>query len=223
MPRNKDLKRLVRSRQKRTGESYTNARRQILQKRPLAPPDYPAVAGMSDEAVARSTHRAWKDWVAFLDQRGAHTWSHREIARYLQQDIHLTPWWSQTVTVGYERIKGLRAKNQRHGGSFEINKSKTLPFSIETLYGAFQAARRRHWLGDFELELRKSKRLQSMLARCPDGTPLQIHFVDKGPNKSQVQLQHGGLVSKKKAEEMRAFWTERLTVLARWLRAKDAN
>ena len=32
MPRNKDLKRLVRARMKKTGEAYTSARAQILKK-----------------------------------------------------------------------------------------------------------------------------------------------------------------------------------------------
>jgi len=219
MPKNKDFKRLVRARQRKTGESYTSARHQLLQKRPIPPSDYSAVAGMSDEAVSRQTQRTWSEWVALLDQRRAHTWPHPEIARYLKNELGLTPWWSQTITVGYERIKGLRAKNQRSSGNFEINKSKTVPVALETLYEAFQAPKRRRWLQGFELTLSNATRLRSMRARCPDGTPLQIQFVDKGPRKSQVQLQHGRLASKKQAEEMRAFWTERLTALARWLSA----
>lgn len=223
MPKNKDFKRLVRTRQKKTGESYTSARRQILRKKNIPRRDFAAIAGMSDEAVARKTRREWSEWVAFLDQRKAYSWPHREIARTLQEELSLPAWWAQTVTVGYERIKGLRAKNQRSGGRFEISKSMTLPVALETLYGAFQAAKRRRWLGDFELELRQAKRLRSMRARCPDGTPLQIHFFDKGPGKSQVQLQHGGLHSKKKAEQMRAFWSERLKALARSLRARQTR
>jgi len=158
-----------------------------------------------------------------LDQRRAHTWPHREIARYLNDELELTPWWTQTITVGYERIKGLRAKNQRRGGSFEITKSKTLPVALDALYEAFQASKRRRWLEGFELTVSKATRLRSLRARCPDGAPLQVQFVDKGPYKSQVQVQHGGLASKKKAEEMRAFWSEKLNSLARWLSARDSK
>ena len=65
MPANKDFKRLVRARMQKTGESYTAARRQLLDRTPShvspepavamalppAPADYARIAGMSDAAV----------------------------------------------------------------------------------------------------------------------------------------------------------------------------
>ena len=47
MPTQKDLKRLVRSRMKKTGEAYTAARLQVLRKREPSV-NYADVAGMSE-------------------------------------------------------------------------------------------------------------------------------------------------------------------------------
>ena len=59
MPRQKDLKRLVRSRMQKTGEAYTAARLQLLNKLP----DYAEKAGMSDDVVQQKTGRTWAEWV----------------------------------------------------------------------------------------------------------------------------------------------------------------
>jgi hypothetical protein len=59
MTRDKDRKRIIRNRMKKTGESYAAARAQILS-RPVRErhprPDLPALAGMSDETICR------EDW-----------------------------------------------------------------------------------------------------------------------------------------------------------------
>jgi hypothetical protein len=47
----------------------------------------------------------------------------------------------------------------------------------------------------------------------PDGTSLEIGFVSKGPEKSQVALQHGKLPDRDTAAGMKQYWTERLSVL----------
>ena len=43
--------------------------------------------------------------------------SHTEIAAMVNKTWKVDGWWSQTVTVGYERIKGLRARGQRRDGT----------------------------------------------------------------------------------------------------------
>ena len=103
MPKQKDLKRLVRSRMQKTGESYTTSRTQLLRRvSPSAgpPPDCAGLAGMSDKAVREKTGRTWPEWVAVLDRRGAATMPHPEIARIIHEDCGLPGWWAQTVTVG---------------------------------------------------------------------------------------------------------------------------
>lgn len=148
MPTNKDLKRLVRRRMQKTGESYTAARVQLVKSssrpvRPAAPAnptDYAALAGMSDAAVKSATGCTWKAWVEALDYAGAQTWPHREIAEFVQQKFKVPDWWAQTVTVGYERIRGLREIGQRRGGSYEATKSRTFPVPVTRLYAALGSA-----------------------------------------------------------------------------------
>src|SRR4051812_42123691 len=101
MPRQKDLKRLVRARMQKTGEAYTAARLQLLQKK--STPQYSALAGMSDDAVSKATGRTWTDWVKVLDAARAAEKPHRAIASYVSS-LGTPSWWSQMVTVGYERI-----------------------------------------------------------------------------------------------------------------------
>ena len=64
---------------------------------------------------------------------GADTWSHREIAAYVRNTFKVPDWWCQTVTVGYERIKGLRAIGQWRDGTYEASKSKVIPVPVSRL------------------------------------------------------------------------------------------
>ena len=114
MPKQKDLKRVVRARMQKTGESYTTARLQLVRKKEPEP-NYAELAGMSDAAVKKATGRDWREWVAILDAEKSAEKPHRDIARYVAS-LGTPDWWSQTVTVGYERIRGLRAIGQRRGG-----------------------------------------------------------------------------------------------------------
>ncbi len=225
MPRNKDLKRLTRSRMQKTGEAYTAARAQLLKKKktsppeapvpPAAEPDYAALAGMSDETVRAKTGCTWKRWVWALDKAGAASWSHREIANHVHEKYRIPGWWAQTVTVGYERIKGLRAIGQRRGGGFEASKSKTLPVPVGTLFRAFHDARTRaRWLPGARLTVRTATPGKSMRVTWEDGTSVELYFAAKGEAKSQVAVQHRKLAAKADVDRMKRFWGERLEALA---------
>jgi hypothetical protein len=235
MPKQKDLKRLARTRMEKTGESYTAARSQLLAKKaraaeaqapaeptaqppaqpPVEPPDYAALAGIRDQAVEAKTGRGWERWVRTLDHEGAASWPHRQIAAYVHEQYGIPGWWAQTVTVGYERIKGLREVGQRRSGSYETSKSKTIPVPLAELYRAFADGRRRkRWLGDVELTVRTATPERSMRITWDDGTSVEVGFYAKGESKSQVALQHSKLASKADVQARKAFWGERLEALA---------
>ena len=62
MPTNKDFKRLVRGRMRKTGEAYTTARAHLLKQKPrpaVSPPppptDYAKLAGRSDAILKEKT------------------------------------------------------------------------------------------------------------------------------------------------------------------------
>ena len=224
MPANKDFKRLVRGRMQKTGEAYTTARAHLLQQKrrrttPSSKPaprpsDYARIAGRSDAIIKERTGCNWERWVKALDRAKAYTWPHREIASYVYEKYKIPGWWAQTVTVGYERIKGLRAVGQRRDGSFEANKSKTFAVPLERLYRAFEDKRTRgRWLPGVDLTVRTATRDKSMRITWPDQTSLEVGFTRKSTGKSQVALQHGKLPDQETATRMKEYWTERLADL----------
>ncbi|OLB12846.1 MAG: hypothetical protein AUH07_07020 [Gemmatimonadetes bacterium 13_2_20CM_70_9] len=216
MPTNKDFKRLVRARMQKTGEAYTAARAHLLQKKQESRPvDYARLAGMmSDAALKARTGCTWERWVKALDRVAAHTWPHREIAHYVHEKYKVPGWWAQTVTVGYERIKGLRAIGQRRGGGFEATKSKTFAVPLARLYRAWSDARTRaRWLADVDLTIRTATPYKSMRITCPDKTPVAVGFIGKGPRKSQVAIQHEKLPDKAAATRLKQYWEQRLAGL----------
>lgn len=230
MPADKDFKRLVRSRMQKTGEAYTTARVHLKQRSPTttrtttgapaapepaaATPDYAALAGMSDSTIKAKTGCAWEMWVFVLDRKKAHSWEHKEIAEWIHQTYKLDGWWCQTVTVGYERIKGLREKGQRRGGSYEASKSKTFPVPASRLYAAWKDGRlRKKWLPEAKLVIRAAQENRSLRITWPDGTSVECWFVPKGPAKSSVQVQHTKLPSKADIAVRKAYWAERLAAL----------
>lgn len=216
MTQNKDLKRRVRARMKKTGESYTAARARVLAKKGPDPSEYPALAGMSDEAVAKKTGKSWTGWVRALDAIGASGETHREIAKAVRERWpEIGGWWAQTVTVGYERIRGLRDKGQqRTTRLYDANKSRTFAVPVSDLYAAFAQKRRRaRWLGDVDLKIRTSKKERSMRITWPDGTDVHASFTDKGPAKSAVAIQHRKLPDARAAERAKADWAARFDAL----------
>jgi uncharacterized protein YndB with AHSA1/START domain len=206
MPKQKDLKRLVRSRMQKTGEAYTAARLQLVKKNEPTP-DYAAIAGMSDASVSKATGRTWTEWVGVLDAARAAEKPHRQIAGYVSS-LGTPDWWSQMVTVGYERIRGLRAIGQRRGGGYETSKSRTFNVPVETLYEMFANARkRRRWL-PVKVAVKSSKVPVRMRLAWDDDTPVQVGFFAKGPAKSYVAIQHQKLPDKATADAMKQTWTE---------------
>lgn len=229
MPRNKDLKRLVRTRMKKTGEAYTAARAQITRKRhgrtagdsstssaiaPSPPPDHAALAGMSDSTIKKNTGRAWAEWVEILDGHGAPTMPHGEIASIVHTRYDVSGWWSQSVTVGYERIKGLRARGQRRDGSYEASKSRTFNVAVDILFDAWaDAKKRRRWLPDPGVKIRTATASKSMRIAWSDGTIVAVGFYPKGKGKSSVAVQHTKLPDRETADRLKQLWAERMEEL----------
>jgi hypothetical protein len=141
---------------------------------------------------------------------------HRDIADCLFREHGVPGWWAQMVTVGYERIRGLRDIGQRRSGEYEASKSKTLAVPLGTLYRAFSVARRRErWLPGVKWTVRTAIPDKSIRVTWEDGTSVELYFVAKGPEKSQVAIQHRKLGTRAQAAKAKSFWGERLEELAR--------
>lgn len=217
MPKQKDLKRVVRTRMEKTGESYTSARRQIVAKKAEPKPDYGALAGQTDEVIEKQTGRTWSEWVKMLDAFGGREKPHRDVAEHVHS-LGVRDWWAQTVTVGYERIVGLRQIGQRRSGTWEASKSRTFAVPVDVLFAHFADARkRRKWLGDVAVTVRKATAPKSMRVTWDDGTSVEIGFYPKGEGKSSVAIQHTKLASKEDVAARKKFWGERFDALGELL------
>ena len=224
MTANKDFKRLVRARMQKTGESYTAARSHFAPRSPApakpapAKPDYARLAGRSDEIIKARTGCTWERWVKALDRVRAYEWTHRDIARHVHEKYKIEGWWAQSVTVGYERIKGLRAIGQRRSGAWEASKSRTLSAPVDTVFRAFHdPRRRRRWMTGAKPTVRSATPGKSMRMAWPDGTFVIVGFTAKGEAKSQVAIQHEKLPDQAAATRMKAYWSERLEALSETL------
>ncbi len=170
----KKLKKAVRARSEKTGESYTAARRHVLLSRAkkaaqpsIAPPSVvaepvPVVAALapapspasgptrgavSDESARQKTGHGLDHWFAVLDAFGGATKGHTAAAAHLYNDHGVPGWYSQGITVAYERARGLRDMHQSCVGDFQVSVSKTVPATVAEVVEAFKSGKRRAvWL-----------------------------------------------------------------------------
>ena len=172
----------------------------------------------SDEAVRRGTGRGWDDWLAVLDDWGAAEREHGEIAAWLMEQ-GLSGWWTQTITVTYERERGLREPGSSRDGLFEASASKTIAAPVERLFEAFvDPAVRERWLPGAELRERTSQPGKSARFDWEDGsTRVVAGFTPKDAGKSQLSVVHQRLPNAAAAERSKSYWRERVAALKQLL------
>ncbi len=154
MTRRAKLKRVIRSRATRTGESYTAARRQVLKARPRGASAVPAARvtakpkpAVSEASVVKRTGKGLAHWYGVLNAFGAPERGHSATARHLYDDHGVSGWYAQMITVAYERARGFRATNQSCEGDFQVSVSKVIPAGVAEVAQAFGEKRaRREWL-----------------------------------------------------------------------------
>jgi hypothetical protein len=211
----KSFKRLVRARMAKTGESYTAARTMLLRAEPWGGTDAPTLK-TSDEKIRARTGRGWEEWFGILDEWGAPDRTHREIARWLAEQLGIDPlaWNAQAITASYELTRGLREVGEKDDG-FAITASRTVAVPVERLYEAVvRPAARRDWLPDGQLTERTATRPKSARFDWAEG-PTRVHvtFLARGESRSTVAIEHRRLADAREANRMKSYWRERLGVL----------
>ena len=166
---------------------------------------------MSDDAVKAKTGKTWKQWFAILDKAGAKKLSHQEIVKHLQTEHGVSPWWQQMVTVTYEQARGLRKPNERPDG-YQISVSRTINVPVTDLYKSFATEKARlRWLADDGLAVSTASANKTIRGAWNEvKTSLEISFLPKGNDKSQVVVTHSKLPNAKAAATMKAFWGKAL-------------
>lgn len=187
----------------KTGESYTAARAVLLRAEAAEGVQRPPLV-TSEENIIRRTGRGWEQWFDALDEWGAAERSHREIARWVAQQLGIEPrvWEAQAVTLSYERTRGLRAVGQRTDG-VAISVQKTVAVPVDRLYDAVVDVGRR----DMGLLERTSTRAKTAHFDGPDGTSrVHVFFQAKDEQHSTVVVQHERLADAAQAEALRTAW-----------------
>ncbi len=184
-------------------------------KQPPAPEvDLSALAGVADHLIESKTGKTWQQWVELLDADNAAAMKHRDIAMLVRDKYGVGDWWTQTVTVCYERIKGLRERGQRRDGTYEAGRSRTFNVPVTALFKAWADDRtRRRWLDGVKIVVRTATAPKSMRLQWPDGTLVVVGFTPKGDRKSVVSLAHTKLPDRGASEKAKKFWTGRLDAL----------
>jgi hypothetical protein len=215
MTEHKSFKRLVRLRMAKTGESYTAARTMLLRAEPPNGAGAPTLK-TSDEKIRERTGRGWEEWFGILDEWGAADRSHREIARWLanQMGIHPLAWNAQAITASYELTRGLREVGEKDDG-FAVTASKTVAVPVERLYEAVVSeSARTAWLPDGQLSERTATPPKSARFDWGQGrTRVHVSFLARGETKSTVAVEHRRLADAGQADQMKTYWRERLSVL----------
>lgn len=215
MTEHKSFKLLVRARMEKTGESYTAARAQLLAGETTQEEKQPALA-TSDDAIRQRTGRGWEEWFGLLDEWGAGERPHREIARWVADELRIEPlaWNAQAITTSYERARGGRAVGE-HPNGFAVSASKTVAVPVERLFDAFvDESSRRRWLPDGRLRERTATRPKSARFDWEEGeSRVHVTFLEKGEAKSTVVVSHERLADAREAERTKAYWRERVGAL----------
>lgn len=214
MTKHESFKRRIRSRMAKTGERYNAARRALLDPGPTTPPGSGWVSApeANDALVTEKTGRSWDAWVALIDAGPGREAGHTAIATWLRDEHGVDAWWAQGVTVGYERITGIRLPGQMPDGTFTVSRSRTMPGdAASTRALVLDDDDRAALLPGLRTSLRSkatSKQLRFDLVdeASGEGTGVLALAIDAAKAGVKLVVTHEQLPSAEAADVWKAFW-----------------
>ncbi|MDX1450643.1 MAG: hypothetical protein R3246_16465, partial [Acidimicrobiia bacterium] len=152
-------------------------------------------------------------WVELIEAWPGHSEGHTAIAAWLQSEHDVDGWWAQSVTVGYERIVGIRLPHQMSDGTFTANKSKTITADADVIEKMLRHPDDHADLfPGHEAELRS--RPDTKVVRIGIGGGVAIFDVQSRENgRSRVVVTHEKLPSLDSVERWKFYWHEWLEAL----------
>jgi hypothetical protein len=217
MTKQETFKRRIRTRMAKTGERYGAARRAIVtqsgngrRRHWVAEPEH------SEDVIRDATGRGWDEWCDVIDAWSGHTDGHTAIATYVREDLGIEGWWAQSVTLGYERITGVRVRHQRSDGTFSANKTKTVTIDRDALRAMLlDDADRADLFPGFETELRSKP--TSKVPRIAIGPGIALISIEPRPDgRTTIAIAHERLPSAEEVDRWKDYW-------AGWLAALDED
>jgi uncharacterized protein YndB with AHSA1/START domain len=194
----------------------------------------------SDESVRNKTGRGWDQWFRILDRWDATEKGHKATAAHLHEELGVDFWWAQTLTVQYERERGLRAVGQKSDQSWQLTVQRTIDAPVAAAWDAFTTAE--GWNRWFTTKARVALEVGGRYSNadgdtgtfrridegeflrftwdnpghCP-GTLVEVRFTAKGPAKCTVGLMHSKIADEAGREDMKQGWTWAMSNLKSWL------
>ena len=208
MTTQESFKRRVRARMAKTGERYGAARRALIgQVTPADSRGWVSQPETSDEAVRAATGRGWDEWCALIDEQAVRDRGHTAIAAHVR-GLGVDAWWAQSVTVGYERIRGLRLPYQNHDGTFTANRSKTITVDAASLRTVLIDDIERNVLFPaFDAGLRSRPSSKNVRLSIGD-TTVEIALEPAAGGRTKITVAHSRLVNADDVTIWKQFWTD---------------
>lgn len=201
-----------------TGERYVEARRNLMERAAPSRGSLPWVATpeMSDDAIRSGTGRGWDEWCELIEKFPERSQGHTAIARHIREEHGVDAWWSQAVTVGYERITGLRLPHQMADGTFTANKSKTVTLNGEEFRQLLLDEEHRvHLFPNVATEVLSKPTAKAIRLSVGPGVAI-IRLDGLVGDRTKVTVQHERLPTFDDVEEWKFYWAE-------WLDAIDVE
>jgi hypothetical protein len=214
MTKQESFKRRIRERMEKTGERYAAARRALTPS--ISTPGsrvWVSQPEFTDEVIRTSTGKGWNDWCDLIDAWPGHVDGHTAIARFVHETTELNGWWSQGVTVGYERITGIRLPHQMADGTFTASKSRTMDIDVTALRGLLVSAEARNDLfHGVETELRSRPTAKSLRITLDIGSVL-FSFDPAKDGRTKMTVAHEKLPTHDDVERWKFYWSEWLDAI----------
>lgn len=173
---------------------------------------------ISDDRLKAATGRSRQRWFALLDKAGAESWDRRRIARWLGVKHEVDAWWAQSLTIDYERARGLRQGRTRKG-PLRTSAWKTIRRPAEAVWPFLDDDDlRRDWL-DCEFGVRGRTPGRSLRLEAADGSLItvgvhELEPTSSGESRTQISVEHSGLHDAAEVTETKEFWKACLAQLA---------
>lgn len=218
MTTNESFKRRIRERMQLTGERYTTARAALLARTERMNRErarsWVSEPELNEESILRGTGHGWEHWCSLIDGWGIEPWDHSLVAARLLAETGLNGWYSQGITVGYERITGIRLPHQMLDGTFTANKSRTIELDASELRAALlDEGARDDLFPDGSTRLRS--RPTSKAVRIEIGPGVAGFALEERPDgRTKVTVSHEKLPTYDDVERWKFWWSEWLDALA---------
>lgn len=169
-------------------------------------------------SIETATGTSWAEWVQWVNDAGAATMAHPEIAslvhEVLEGKIDSPGWWAQGVTVAYEQHIGRRAPGQQNDGSYEVSVTKLIPGSRQDVFALWMEAygRATDFDGRSIDNVRTSDTTVRSYWRCDftDGSRFALAVEQRTPSKAQLSATHAKLRTEKEKDAWQHFWRQAL-------------